>query len=149
MPFPRQLLPLTLLACAPVLACADSDPFHWLLGCWEDPASGSREVWVRQSDNEWLGMNATLAGGRIVFHEVLAIHRDAAGYHYTAHPEGQPAATFSAAAPRDGAVAFTKPDHDYPQRIRYERSGATLHATIELLDGSRPNRFDKVRCADG
>ena len=55
--------------------------------------------------------------------------------------EGRPAVPFRLAAAEGTSVSFENPAHDFPQRIRYERSGDTLTATLSKLDGSEPQVF--------
>jgi hypothetical protein len=130
----------------PMTVTAGSLDLDWMLGCWTTEDGGSREVWVRQSDRQLIGFGVALNGGRVGFHEVLSIRSDDAGLHYTAHPAGQAATTFTTARSAGQEVSFTNERHDYPQRVAYRLVGQELHATISLLDGSNPTFFDKVRC---
>ncbi len=60
---------------------------------------------------------------------------------YVAMPGGA-APTVFLATKADAAVAeFENGKHDYPQRIRYEKTAAGVTATISLLDGSRAQSF--------
>ena len=127
-------------------ALGDGSPLDWMLGCWDAEDGSSREVWVRQSEDQFIGFTVAVAEGRFVFHELLNIDFADGKAHYTAHPEGQVKTTFSAPLPEGKAVSFLKPDHDYPQRIDYRLEGNMLKATISLLDGRKPNHFDKVKC---
>jgi hypothetical protein len=36
----------------------------------------------------------------------------------------------------EAMIEFANPAHDYPQRIKYWRDGATLKAEVSLIDGS-------------
>jgi hypothetical protein len=120
---------------------------NWLLGCWESTDGSSREVWVRQSDEQLIGFSVALAQGQVVFYETLSIGIDDDGNaHYTAHPEGQPATVFSAETQRGNEIEFINPQHDFPQKISYRPEGDQLLASISLLDGGNSILFDKVRC---
>ena len=134
------------ILCTPVLA--NPAQLDWMLGCWTTPDGSAREVWVRQSDQQLNGFSITLQDGNIVFHEVLNIDFDEDGIHYTAHPQGQSATTFSAPDAAGLQVAFQNAEHDYPQVVSYQLDDEWLRATISLLDGSKANSFDKVRCPD-
>jgi len=139
-------IPAVILCCVVDTALASKSELDWMLGCWAAEDGNSNEVWVRQTDQQMIGFSVAFADGRMVFHELLSIQMDAKGAHYTAHPQGQPSATFSSSQLADNSVSFTKPDHDYPQRIDYHRDGDELRATISLLNGSEPNTFTKQRC---
>ena len=140
---------LTLLS-IPVFASA-SEPSRyvlaWLEGCWESADRGSREVWVVEDERSLVGFSVTLDGTSIVFYELLSIRADDDGsWTYNAHPSGQASAKFLASEIGANEVLFVNPEHDYPQEIRYRRDGDKLFASISMLDGEKPNSFDKVAC---
>ena len=68
------------------LWASDSLNLDWMLGCWESEDGSAREVWVRDSENNLIGFSVALRAGKLVFHEVLNIRKDDAGYHSSAHP---------------------------------------------------------------
>jgi hypothetical protein len=143
-----RVLPALLLL--PILASA-SDPdqydLDWLVGCWMTPDGRSQEVWVADGDGALSGFSVSVADGRVRFYELLSIRRSKDGsLVYTAHPSGQAATSFTATTITQNSVLFENAGHDYPQQIRYERVSNRLHATISLLDGVKPARFDKVAC---
>jgi hypothetical protein len=60
-----------------------------------------------------------------------------------AHPSGQPSAVFRARDIGDQRVVFENPEHDFPQRVGYERKGAdALAAWIEGTMNGRARRVD-------
>lgn len=127
-------------------AYAESSGLDWLLGCWAAEDGSSREVWVRESDEQLIGFGVALSDGQVVFHEVLSVRFDESGIHYTAYPEGQAPATFTAGGASGKEISFTNAGHDYPQRIDYRLEPPRLRARISLLDGSDANEFVKLRC---
>lgn len=121
--------------------------FAWLEGCWESADQGSREVWVVEDERSLIGFSVTLDGASIAFYELLSIRADDDGsWTYNAHPSGQASAKFLASKIGANEVLFVNPEHDYPQEIRYRRDGDKLFASISMLDGEKPNSFDKVAC---
>ena len=134
----------------PVLSLAgepSEHPLDWLIGCWMTPDGSSQEVWVADSDGALSGFSVSIADNSVSFYEILGIRRSKDGsLVYTAHPSGQAATSFTVAEITKNSVLFENADHDYPQQIRYERVSNRLHATISLLDGVKPARFDKVAC---
>ena len=135
-----------LLAMSPAYA-ADSVDLEWLLGCWQSTDGNAMEVWVRDTDSSFLGFGVTTSEGVIRSYELLRVASDEEGaLTYTAHPKGQASATFTTTEMGDKRVTFTNPEHDYPQRITYERNGDDLYARTSALDGGRQQSFDKVKC---
>lgn len=119
----------------------------WLLGCWVSEDGKQQEVWVAEGDDRMVGFGVVVDDNRIVFHELLTLFRD--GDHiwtYTAHPEGQASASFRETKLTNGSALFVNAEHDYPQEIAYELKDGVLRARISLLDGVKPNTFDKVSC---
>lgn len=138
------------LALIPALALggdSNSGELRWLVGCWVTPDNSAQEVWVVNSERSLAGFGVTINDNKVGFYEVLSINqREDGAWTYTAHPSGQASASFVAVEITDNSVVFSNPDHDYPQEIRYKREGNRLYATISLLDGVKPNSFDKVAC---
>lgn len=131
----------------PALSAAAAQELDWLVGCWITPDGSAQEVWVAEGDGSLAGFSVSVVNGKVGFYEVLSIVRNEDGaLVYTAHPVGQATASFTASAVGKNSVLFENADHDYPQQIRYTREANRLHATISLLDGSRPVSFDKVAC---
>jgi len=134
-----------LMAVSPAFA-ADLADLEWMLGCWESADGHAAEVWVKDTDTSFLGFSATTADGAIVFYELLRVASNTEGVTYTAYPMGQAPTVFAATEIADEHVSFTNPDHDYPQKIAYGREGGGLIAVISMLDGARPQSFDKEQC---
>jgi hypothetical protein len=60
---------------------------------------------------------------------------------YWASPDGRPPVAFRLSQSGPGRVVFDNPQHDYPQRIAYQRSDGGLVATVSALDGSHAMRW--------
>ena len=137
---------IALIAVSPAYA-ADSVDLEWLLGCWQSPDGNAMEVWVRDTDTSFLGFGVSTSEGLIRSYELLRIASNAEGeLTYTAYPKGQASATFTATEIGDQRVSFTNPQHDYPQKITYKRSGDDLFAGTSKLNGGGQQSFDKVKC---
>lgn len=119
----------------------------WLEGCWESTDKRSMEVWVSDDTGDLDGFGVAMHEGSVVFYEILGIRLDEDGsLVYRAVPSGQSPTSFQATEWTDSSVAFTNPAHDYPQRIEYRREGDKLFAQISMLNGEKPNAFDKIAC---
>ena len=140
----KSLVPaLALMMPAPALAQTAPEDLAWLGGLWESGPS----PWIEERWDE-------PRGGTLIGHARFGMEDKALGFEffrvqagedgvlvYHAQPEGRPAVPFRLAAAEGTSVSFENPAHDFPQRIRYERSGDTLTATLSKLDGSEPQVF--------
>lgn len=121
------------------LAAVRIDRLSWLAGCWRHEAAGYRrdEQWMRPAGGTMVGMSRTVVDGRTVEFEYLRIEPHSTGLAYVANPSGQVETSFDLSALDDSAVVFEAPEHDFPQRIVYQRqSGGGVLAWIEgAVDG--------------
>lgn len=118
----------------------------WLVGCWESFENYSKEVWVKNPDGTLLGFSASIERNEIAFYELLYIREVGGVLTYTAHPSGQNPAVFVISDRDEQRLVFENPQHDYPQRIVYEREGDALTAAISLLNGGRRLSFTQESC---
>ncbi|MEM9170081.1 MAG: DUF6265 family protein [Pseudomonadota bacterium] len=132
---------LALLAATP----AGADELDWLVGCWETPSGGAREVWAKGGDGLYFGYAVQLRDGSVGFFEQLRIEKVETVWRYAAYPRGVGPTVFDGAAGPDG-FDVVNPAHDFPQRIRYARDGAALNAEISLASGEKPRRWRYRRC---
>ena len=122
---------------APQAGVAD---LAWLGGRWESVSPNGRwteESWSAPRGGIMLGHSRSGSGDAVREFELLRLQAGPDGVPaYLAQPGGRPATAFRLTA-RDGSSAtFDNPQHDFPQRIRYLRTGDTMVATISRLDGS-------------
>jgi hypothetical protein len=114
----------------------------WLAGMWvmENPGVRSEEHWMTPRGGSMIGMNRTVSKPhkeheepeRTRFFEFLRIEEDAEGIVYLASPKGRQSPTpFKMIEITENKVVFENPDHDFPQRVMYERAGEKLTARIE------------------
>ena len=113
----------------------------WLTGSWvlarEDGLA--EEHWTRPNGGTMLGLNRTVVNGRTVMWEFLRIEATPQGIVYLASPGGRhPPTPFALIEIGPRRVVFENPDHDFPQRIVYERTGDRLDARIEGRHNGQP-----------
>ena len=119
----------------------------WLAGCWQSDDGRAQEVWVVESASAMAGFSVSVGDDRVRFYEVLRIDRDDAGtWVLTAWPSGQARTRFRATTAAMDEIVFSNPDHDYPQEIRYRRTGDRLDASASLVGGEQKRSFPKRRC---
>jgi hypothetical protein len=110
------------------------------------------EQWMAPRGDAMLGMSRAVRDGRLVGYELVLIREDTTGLAYEAHPSGQESARFPAILISDTALIFEDLEHDFPQRIGYDRVGAdSLVGWIEGTRDGETRRIDfpyrRVRCA--
>ncbi len=130
---------------------AGAEPLDFLEGHWRSAPGPevSEEVWTDGAGGIHLGVNRSISGDRAQAFEYLRIVSDAAGdVQYCAQPGGGPGTCFRMVESGEHHAVFENPDHDFPQRIRYARSGNLLTATISDLEGSQSFSFEWVRVSD-
>lgn len=112
----------------------------WLSGRWESVSPNGRwteENWSAPRGGIMLGHSRSGAGETLREFEFLRLQAGADGVPaYLAQPGGRPATAFRLTAREGTSVTFDNPQHDFPQRIRYVRTGNVMVATISRLDGS-------------
>jgi hypothetical protein len=110
------------------------DELEWLAGCWkhEEPGFRRDEQWMRPAGGTLIGMSRSVADGKTVEFEFLRIEERNGRLAYVANPSGQAETAFLETELTDRKVMFEAPDHDFPQRIVYERmSPRSVLAWIE------------------
>ncbi len=109
------------------------------------------EHWMSPRGGTMLALGRTTKGGALVEHEFVVLRERGDQLAYEAHPSGQPPAVFlsrpqtrqtGTSAPSVDNVVFENLEHDFPQRVGYERTGAdTLLAWIE---GTRNGQIRRI-----
>ncbi len=111
----------------------------WMAGRWENVNARGRwteEAWSMERGGVMLGFSRTGTDAVREF-EFLRIQSGPDGVPtYFAQPGGRPPIPFRLTAHDATSATFDNPTHDFPQRIRYVRTGDTMVATISALDGS-------------
>jgi hypothetical protein len=112
----------------------------WMSGRWEVLTAQARwteENWSVERGGVMLGFSRSGSGDRLREFEFLRIQAGADGVPtYFAQPGGRPPVPFRLTAHDATSATFDNPTHDFPQRIRYVRTGDVMVATISALDGS-------------
>ena len=124
----------------------------WLSGCWKAVGNvQSEEHWMKLDGQSMLGMGRTIANGKTVFFEFLQIREQPEGIYYIAQLNGGAAVSFKLVKINDSEAIFENPEHDFPQRISYQRAiDGSLLAAIEGQEKGKPKRVEfamkHVRC---
>jgi hypothetical protein len=108
---------------------------NWIAGTWS-VANGNQTIeehWTSAASNAIVGLGRTLAGDRMVAFEYLRIEARADGVFYVAQPNGRAPTSFRLTKWDGQTAVFENPDHDFPKRIMYTKSGND--AVTALVDG--------------
>lgn len=130
---------VTLFAAAVALALplhaagSPVDDLDWIAGTWAGKSGeiAQEEHWTRPGGGLILGVHRDLFGNGRVFFEFLRIEQRGEDVFYVAMPRGEGATSFQLVELEGQRAVFENPEHDFPQRIIYEREGDRLTATIE------------------
>jgi len=107
----------------------------WLEGTWTrtntKPGRGGNERWLNSSASEWQGYGVNLKGADTVLLEKLKIiAKDGSIYYVADVPENKQPVLFRFTALTDNSFVCENPQHDFPKKIMYEKTGDTLKAII-------------------
>lgn len=109
----------------------------WIAGCWSGTRGAERftERWTAADETTLIGVAHTVKRGRLSAFEFLRIVARGERLIYVAQPNGA-APTEFASAPADqtpAAITFANPQHDFPKRVGYQRTGPD--ALTAWIDG--------------
>lgn len=115
----------------------------WLAGCWEMSANGRtvEEHWMAPRGKNMLNAGRTMKGDTLVEFEQVVVREEGNRLAYEAHPSGQGSAVFMSKIVGDGSVVFENLDHDFPQRVGYDRKGDTL---VGWIEGTRDGKTRRI-----
>lgn len=142
-PLIRPLFPILLAVCAPAAQASESDVLSglaWMTGHWGSQQDGAwvEEHWIRPRGGIMLGANRSGERNATKAFEFLWIAVDADGKPvYWAAPSGRAATPFKLVAVGPDSATFENLTNAYPKRISYHRSGDTMTAAIEGVNGSQ------------
>lgn len=106
---------------------------HWM-GTHGDVVM--EELWMEPRGGVMLGLHRDAAADGDAFFEYLRIEARNGRVVYIASPKGRGQTEFPLARVGERSAAFENPNHDFPQRIIYERDGDRLAARVEgVVDG--------------
>ena len=123
---PSVALPIAVARQSPVASPSIHD-VEWLSGCWERRRDDRTtiEIWMVPAGGMMLGASRTVASGTTLEYEQLMIREYEGRLVYTANPSGQAEASFTSTEVTDSSFVVENPQHDFPRRITYVRTGPT------------------------
>src|SRR4026207_172406 len=118
----------------------------WIAGDWQTAPGGRAQIeehWTSVAGGSMMGMGRTVAGDKTVEFEYLRIEQRADGVYYVAHPKARcPGTDFKLTRASATEVVFENPQHDFPKRIIYRKTGDdSLTASIDGGEGTKAMAF--------
>ncbi|HUS09492.1 MAG TPA: DUF6265 family protein, partial [Pyrinomonadaceae bacterium] len=100
----------------------------WLTGCWEGRQGEAviEEVWSKPGGASLLGFGRTVKGGRTTAFEFMQIREENGSLTYMPQPHGGARVSFPLKNSVAAKMTFENKEHDFPQRVTYERGGPEL-----------------------
>jgi Domain of unknown function (DUF6265) len=147
----RQKWAFSVIAAAAAVSIAHATPKPnpqpmpaWMAGAWIEVTADrwAEEYWTGPRGGLMIGAGRSGKGEMLQSWEATRIMATNEGsLIFWASPQGAPPVAFTMASMTANEIIFANPKHDYPQRIRYWREGATLNAEISMMDGRKPMRW--------
>jgi len=144
----RTLLLAGIVACAAMGAhAATVADLAWLQGCWrlDDGSRIVDEQWMAPRGGTMLGASRTVRDGKTVEHESVVMRDATEGrIDYDVTPSRQQRTVFTSIEATAERVVFENLQHDFPQRVAYQRRGADLLAWIEGPARNVPGQLRRI-----
>jgi hypothetical protein len=151
-----KFLMITMLA----LACtsfAQTKPsikdLSWLSGCWEGRERDAviEEMWSKPGGMSLLGLGRKVKENRTVSFEFMQFREENGTLVFLPQPGGGPRVSFPLKDSFRGKMTFENKEHDFPQRVIYERKDpglmlATVEGTLNGKEEREEFQMRKVRC---
>jgi hypothetical protein len=146
---PRTLFASALLLAVHAGAAAQAvgiQRLAWLQGCWkiDTPERVVEEQWTAPRARSMLGSSSTVRGDKLVAHEFVLLREQGEQLAYEVQPSGQAATVFLSVKLEENSVVFENLQHDFPQRVAYERRGKELLAWIEGPRHGQPGQMRRI-----
>ncbi|MCA1602147.1 MAG: DUF6265 family protein [Acidobacteria bacterium] len=129
------------------------DDLSWLSGCWEGRQGNAiiEEIWSKPAGGSMLGLGRTVKDKRTVSFEFMQFREQNGSLVFLPQPQGGARVSFPLKDSLGGKLIFENKEHDFPQRVIYERKApALLLSAIEGTNKGKESREEfqmrKVRC---
>ena len=132
---------------------ASLEDLSWLSGCWEGRQGEAiiEEIWSKPGGGSMLGLGRTVKGDRTASYEFMQFREQAGSLVFMPQPQGGTRVSFPLKDSFGGRLTFENKEHDFPQRVIYERKGpglllAAIEGTYKGKEEREEFQMKKVRC---
>ena len=141
------------LAQKPMQKNASLEDISWLSGCWEGRQGQAivEEIWSKPGGGSMLGLGRTVKDHRTVSFEFMQFREENGSLVFLPQPQGGTRVSFPLKDFFAGRLTFENKEHDFPQRVIYERKGPGL--LLSAIEGTYKGKGEreefqmkKVRC---
>ena len=134
-------------------AKATLEDVSWLSGCWDGRQGIAilEEIWSKPAGGTMMGLGRTVKENRTVSFEFMQFREEKGSLVFLPQPQGGARVSFPLKDSFGARLTFENKEHDFPQRVIYERKGpGLLLAAIEGTQQGKVERQEfqmrKVRC---
>jgi len=125
----------------------------WLSGCWEGRQGEAiiEEVWSKPRGDSMVGFGRTVKDGKTTAFEFMQVREANGSLTYLPQPGGGARVSFPLKDSFAERFTFENKEHDFPQRVIYERKGpglllAAIEGTYQGKEEHEEYQMKKVRC---
>lgn len=125
----------------------------WLTGCWEGRQGQAiiEEIWSKPRGGSMIGLGRTVKDGKTTSFEFMQFREENGSLVFLPQPQGGAGVPFPLKDSFVEKLTFENKEHDFPQRVIYERKGpGLLLAAIEGTYKGKAEREEfqlrKIRC---
>lgn len=125
----------------------------WLTGCWEGRQGEAviEEVWSKPGGGSMIGFGRTVKANKTTSFEFMQFREQAGSLVYLPQPQGGARVSFPLKDSFGGKLTFENKEHDFPQRVIYERKGpglllAAIEGTYKGKEEREEYQMKRVRC---
>lgn len=128
------------------------EDLSWLSGCWQGRQGTAviEEIWSKPGGKTMIGLGRTVKSNRTVSFEFMQFREENGNLFFLPQPQGGAQVRFPLKESRPAKFTFENLNHDFPQRVSYERKSNLLLASIEGTEKGKFARQEfvmrKVRC---
>ena len=125
----------------------------WLSGCWEGRQGEAiiEEAWSKPRGDSMVGFGRTVKDGKTTAFEFMQVREANRSLTYMPQPGGGTRVNFPLKDSFGERFTFENKEHDFPQRVIYERKGpglllAAIEGTYKGKEEREEYHMKKVRC---
>ena len=125
----------------------------WLSGCWEGRQGQAiiEESWSKPRGDSMVGFGRTVNDGKTTAFEFMQVREANGSLTYMPQPGGGTRVDFPLKDSFGERFTFENKEHDFPQRVIYERKGpglllAAIEGTYKGKEEREEYQMKKVRC---
>ena len=132
---------------------ASLEDLAWLTGCWEGRQGEAivEEIWSKPGGGSMIGLGRTVKGAKTTSFEFMQFREENGSLVFMPQPQGGTRVSFPLKDSFGGKLTFENKEHDFPQRVIYERKGpglllAAIEGTYKGKEEREEFQMRKVRC---